>query len=237
MTTAASTSPVVTVHIWGVRNRAIPGALWRMATGRTKIQRSRGLRFAKLLGTGSGETFSLREADPHHWALIAAWDDAADARVFELGSMVTAWDSHAYEKARFVLSPIHSRGRWAGQEPFGPGSKPATAGPVAAITRARIKAKQWRRFAAEVPPVAAESAAAAGLLLSTGIGEAPIGLQGTFSVWQSGDALNQFAHAPAHQHVVDETARLGWYSEELFARFSVLKATGEFCGRPLDIGQ
>jgi len=236
MTTPASTPPVVTMHIWGVRNRAVPGALWRMATDRSRVRRSHGLRFAKLLGTGSGETFSLRDADPHHWGLIAVWDDVADARVFELGSLVTTWDHHCYEKARFVLSTIHSRGSWSRREPFGPGAKPPVAGPIAAITRAKIKPSQWRRFASEVPPVAADSASAAGLLLSTGIGEAPIGLQGTFSVWESGEALNQFANAAPHQHVVNETSRVGWYSEELFARFSVVQATGRFCGRPLEIG-
>ena len=69
-----------------------------MATDRSRVRRSHGLRFAKLLGTGSGETFSLRDADPHHWGLIAVWDDVADARVFELGSLVTTWDHHCYEK-------------------------------------------------------------------------------------------------------------------------------------------
>lgn len=207
----------------------------RMATGRRHVKRTHGLRFAKLIGTGSGATFSLRDADLHHWGLIAVWNDAADARVFELGSLVTGWDQHAYERAHFVLRPIHSRGSWAGKEPFSPGHRPSTAGPIAAITRARIRPSLWRRFAAAVPPVAADSVNAPGLLLSTGIGEAPIGLQGTFSVWESGQALTKFATDPAHQRVVDDTARIGWYSEELFARFSVIQASGLFCGKAVTV--
>lgn len=234
MTTPNSAEPVVTVHLWGVRNRAIPGSLIHMATDRRRVRKSHGLQFAKLIGTGSGATFSLRDADPHHWGLISVWTDEADARVFELGSVVTDWDHRSFERARFVLRPIHSRGSWAGVEPFGPGHKPTDNGPVASITRARISARHWRKFATAVPPVAADSVKAPGLLLSTGIGEAPFGLQGTFSVWSDATALNGFAGGPAHQRVVDDTSRIRWYSEELFARFAVLQSTGSFCGKPVD---
>jgi hypothetical protein len=86
----------------------------------------------------------------------------------------------------------------------------------------------WRA----VPPVSADLHAGAGLRLALGIGEAPIGLQGTFSVWESAAALNDFAYGrPAHAAVVDRTAREGWYAEELFARFAVLSATGTIGGR------
>lgn len=236
MATTAQTTPVVTVHFWGVSSTAIPGSLLRMASGRRKVRRSHGLRFAKLIGTGSGNTFSVRNADLHHWGLVAAWDDIADARVFELTDLVTKWDRSSFEKARFVLSPIHSRGQWSGKEPFGPGMKPTADGPVAAITRAKIRPKMWSRFAAAIPPVADATAQSPGLLIRTGIGEAPIGLQGTFSVWQSGQALNDFISTPEHRHVVGETQRLGWYSEELFARFTVGSASGAFCGQPVEIG-
>lgn len=216
-----------------------------MATGRRKVRQNHGLRFAKLVGTGSGETFSLRDADPHHWGLIAAWDDISDARVFELSALVTTWDRHCSEKARFVLDPIHSRGSWSGADPFGPAAKVgrfasarlAEDTRVAAITRARIPMRHWRRFASAVPPVAQATANTPGLLLRTGIGEAPVGLQGTFSVWHDAKALRSFATGTAHQQVVDQTAEVGWYSEELFARFAVVNATGTFCGQAVDLPQ
>lgn len=227
-------APVVTVHLWGVPTRAIPGSLVRMATGRRKIRRIHGLRFAKLLGTGSGETFSVRDADFHHWGLIACWDDESDARVFELSSLVTTWDHHSFEKARFALAPVSSRGLWSGEDPFSPCVRHRSDGPVAAITRARIPMRHWRRFARAVPPVADATSHAPGLIVRTGIGEAPVGLQGTFSVWQDSSALNAFTTGAAHQRVVDDTARVGWYSEELFARFGVTSATGTFCGTAVD---
>ena len=69
---------------------------------------------------------------------------------------------------------------------------------------------------------------APGLLFSIGIGEAPIGLQGTFSVWQSGSALRDFAYKNApHRAAIDDTKRFDWYSEELFARFELIN-TADF---------
>ena len=50
-----------------------------------------------------------------------------------------------------------------------------------------------------MPPVAAALADQAGLLYRIGIGEAPIGLQGTFSVWRDAAAIRDFAYRlPVH---------------------------------------
>jgi hypothetical protein len=70
-----------------------------------------------------------------------------------------------------------------------------------------------------------------GLRLSVGIGEAPIGLQGTFSVWDSSDALVDFAYRRApHADVVQRTASAGWYAEEMFARLAVVDLEGTYRG-------
>ena len=67
--------------------------------------------------------------------------------------------------------------------------------------------------------------------LAVGIGEAPVGLQGTFSVWSDTAALRDFAYRSApHQQAIADTGRIGWYAEELFARFRVLSATGSYAG-------
>jgi hypothetical protein len=82
-----------------------------------------------------------------------------------------------------------------------------------------------------VPPVSADLATVTGLKLAIGIGEAPVGLQGTFSLWQSNAALNDFAHRrQAHSDVVGRTEAERWYREELFARFAVRSIAGTFAG-------
>jgi hypothetical protein len=83
-----------------------------------------------------------------------------------------------------------------------------------------------------VPPVSADLHRVPGLRLAVGIGEAPVGLQGTFSLWQDGASLVDFAHRRhPHADVVRRTPVEGWYAEELFARFGVLSAEGTFEGR------
>lgn len=223
---------LVTVHIWGVATSQVPSALLRMGLHRRALRAAGGPAFAKLLGTGDGRTFTLRDADPRHWGLLATWRDPADAQAFEQGGVARSWARIAAERLRVQLRPLASRGEWARRRPFGDPRPTAYDGPVAAVTRARIAPRQQVRFWRSVPPVSADLRRSAGLRLSMGIGEAPVGLQGTFSLWDSATALTEFAHRRApHLEVVQRTAELGWYTEELFARFAVLDVEGTFEGR------
>ena len=229
---------LVTLTVWGVGGRHVPGALLAMATGRRHLHRPGGPRFAKLLGTGHGRTFTVRDADPRHWALLATWDDAAHADAFERGPLHRGWDRRAHERLDVRLTPIASRGRWSRREPFGdprPAAPPPVGERVAAVTRARIRPRRAATFWRAVPAVSADLNAGPGLLLALGIGEAPIGLQGTFSLWRSAADLVEFAHRRApHQEAVRRTPRENWYAEELFARFAVLSVRGSFAGRTVD---
>jgi len=227
-----TTPPLVTLTLWGVPPAAVPVATLRMALDRRHLRRAGGLRFAKLLGTGDGLTFTVRDADPLHWGLLAVWDDAADAERFAAGPTRRAWAALAREHLDVRLRPVASRGLWSGRQPFGDPRPERVHGPVAALTRARIRPTRNRAFRRAVPPVSSDLHTVAGLRLAVGIGEAPIGLQGTFSLWESPEPLVEFAHRrAAHTEVVRRTAREGWYAEELFARFEVLDVCGTFRGR------
>jgi hypothetical protein len=226
-----SADPLVTLHVWGVPGRSVPGALLRMATDRPALRRTPGLRFAKLLGTGSGETFTVRDADPRRWALLAVWDGAAAADAFEDSALLARRRRTADEEWSARLRPLAARGRWSRREPFGRPAPHRWDGPVAAITRARLVPRRALAFWRAVPPVSADLHAGPGLRFALGIGEAPVGLQGTFSVWESAVALNSFAYdRPAHAAVVRRTAAEGWYAEELFARFALLSSRGTVDG-------
>ena len=230
------TEPVpalVTLHLWRVTPRAVPFALARMGLDRSRVRRTPGLRFAKLLGTGDGRTFTGRDADPLRWGLLATWADADDANRFESSSRVArAWRDLAEESFRIDLRPTASRGSWSGRAPFGDPQPTRDAGPVAAITRARLRPTRAAVFWRAVPPVSADLHTHPGLRAAVGIGEAPIGLQGTFSLWDDAAALREFAHRSApHVEVVRRTAEVDWYAEELFARFAVVGTEGTLDGR------
>ena len=228
---SAPVPALVTLHLWRVRPRAAGRALLHMGTDRARVRRTPGVRFAKLLGTGDGRTFTPRDADPTRWGLLATWARAEDAEAFEASPVARGWAAMAQETWRADLVPVAARGRWSGREPFGDPVPARTTGPVAALTRARLVARRSARFWAAVPPVSADLHAGDGLLAAVGIGEAPVGLQGTFSVWRDAQALRAFAHrGAAHREVVARTASEGWYAEELFARFAVARTSGTLDG-------
>jgi hypothetical protein len=222
----------VTLHVWGVPLHAVPRALLRMGLDRRPVQRLAGLRFAKLLGTGDGRTFTVRDADPQHWGLLATWESAAAAEAFEASWTASAWARIAEERLRVRMRPLASVGRWSGRAPFGDPTPTRYEGVVASITRARIRPSKALTFWRAVPPVSSDLQRVAGLRLAFGVGEAPIGLQGTFSIWDSAATLREFAHRRSpHSAAIRQTAQAQWYAEELFARFAVLDIDGCYRGR------
>lgn len=199
-----------------------------MAIDRIRSRKFTGISFSKLLGTGTGKTFTPSDADLTRWGMVVVVDKNRLAD-FDSSSIVTNWRKRCTSEFRAVLSPLSSHGLWAQQNPFdftAPLSGPDVQ--IAAITRARIKWRKNFRFWSAVPPVVTDLHNSPGLIAAIGIGEAPIGLQGTFSLWKSAAALREFAYkGRAHQVAIKQTETIGWYSEELFARFEVLDLRGE----------
>ncbi len=207
-----------------------------MALDRRHLARTRGLDFWKLLGTGDGRTFTPGDADPCRWGLLGVFPERDALVDFERGSVtLRRWRDLAEERWRGDLVPLRSHGTWSGRRPFEPAAAATRTGwdgPVAAVTRARLRWSLQRPFWRAVPPVAAAANAQPGLRLAVGIGEAPVGLQGTLSVWDSARELAGFAYrGAAHRHAIAETDRRGWYAEELFARFALVGSTGTVDGR------
>ena len=214
---------MIVAYFWTIKSTAIPFALLAMAFDRFTLSRSKNVGFYKSLGTGKGETFTPADANSLRWGLVAQVDDI-DA--FDQSPVVNRWRKKSVVEFRAVLEPISSHGKWAGKEPFVATAKDWN-GQVAAITRARIKWHQNFRFWSSVPPVTMSLKSAPGLISAIGIGEAPIGLQGTFSLWESAAAIREFAYkGAAHQKAIADTATYNWYSEELFARFAVKDMRG-----------
>ena len=213
---------MVALYIFTVRKGAVPFAFLQMALGRRIARNIPGVSFAKLMGTGTGKTFTPSDADLKQWAVLFVADDLD---VVENSKFIQGWRERSTSIDRYLLNPISSSGKWSKREPFTVGAISKSDGPIVAITRARLKWSQAIRFWRSIPPVVTDLHNSPGLLFSIGIGEAPIGLQGTFSVWQSGAALRDFAYKNApHRAAIEDTKRFDWYSEELFARFELMNA-------------
>jgi hypothetical protein len=233
----------VTLHVWRVPRTRLPRVLWRMSRDAGRMRRLPGVAFAKLLGTGRGWSFGPSQVDPGRWAAVLSWDDARAAADFDDSAVARDWRRLASGYCRLDLSPQLSQGRWAGQTPFeagtgkagtgngetgNAGTRNAGTGTVLALTRARLRPGRTVGFWRAIRPVAAAAGTAPGLLATFGFGEAPVGWQGTVSVWRSSRDLVEFAyHRPEHRRAIDATPVRRWYAEELFARFAVMSVTGD----------
>jgi hypothetical protein len=215
------------VYFFTVRRKSIPFALLSMAIDRIRIRAFTGVSFAKMLGTGTGETFTPQDANLYRWGMVVAIDESR-IEAFDSSSVINNWRRRSTSEMRAVLSPISSHGLWSKKNPFNFTSSLSNPdAQIAAITRARIKWHQNFRFWRAVPPVVIDLHSNPGLISAIGIGEAPIGLQGTFSLWSSAASLRDFAYkGKAHQVAIEQTKQFNWYSEELFARFEVLELRG-----------
>lgn len=227
---AANPELVVRLDHFAVTNPLL--AFFRMAIDRFHLKfRTKDLTFHRLLGTGSGQTFTTKDADIYRWVILTVWPNELSATNFDNSLVFKNWKKISTEVATLYLSPLSSKGTWRNKEPFGDPKAHRWDGPVLSITRARIKTSMWRRFQTEVPPVSKSLHASAGLLTAFGIGEAPVGLQGTVSIWQSNKELTEFAQREqAHRSVITKTHELDWYSEELFARFAIIAVEGALNG-------
>ena len=216
---------ITTIYFWRIRAIFIPLAIIFMAINKIQLKRLSCVTFIKLLGTGKGESFTPRDADPFRWGmLITVSENQID--MLDKSFVVKSWQKICISEYRVLLKPISSHGFWSGKQPFAV-DKFEWAGKIAAVTRARIV---WRKnliFWRAVPPVTESLHQSPGLLNAIGIGEAPIGLQGTFSIWQDAASLRDFAYkGQAHSEAIRATSANQWYSEELFARFAVIQERG-----------
>ncbi|AMR33327.1 spheroidene monooxygenase [Mucilaginibacter sp. PAMC 26640] len=223
---------IVTLTIIRYRKALVPFALLAMAVHRLPMALQQGCTFWKLLGSGRNGTFDL-QPDWQQWGLLACWDTREDYERFSQQSFVSKWwRALGSEQWTAVCKPIASHGKWDGKEPFGKPDAEATSGPVAVLTRATIKISRLKNFWSHVDEVAELMTVAPGYITSIGVGEAPVYRQATFSVWESMEQMKAFAYgSKQHAEVIKKTRSEGWYSEELFARFSILESHGTINGR------
>jgi len=210
----------------------LPARLWvlgQMALARPALRRIRGLDFARLCGSGTGEGFTPRP-NTAVWAIFSVWSDGARAREgVDFEPVFRRWRARAAESCTLYLEPYSARGAWGGVVPFQPHG--AAAGAVAALTRATVRPAHALRFWRRVPDISARIGQDANVAFKIGIGEVPLLHQVTFSVWPDAARMAAFARTGPHAEAIAAVRAGDWFSEELYARFRVTGTAGRWEGR------
>lgn len=202
-------------------------ALARM--GRPPLLKSsiEGLTFWKALGSGSGNGFSIWP-DFSTFGLLTVFNSEDNAREFLNSPEVSTYTDNASQHSHVLMHAIKAHGKWSQQEPFESSVVYDNSKPLSVITRATIKPKLAHKFWRYVPSVSKSMDGHKGLIYSKGIGEWPVLMQATFSLWENGEDMMAYAYQnKKHADMVKKTRELGWYSEELFSRFHPFEIQGE----------
>ena len=184
-----------------------------------------GLQWGRMLG--SGVDFGLKP-NLRRYALVAEWaNETAAQQFFATDALLGRWAARGWAARTTWLQAVQAQGCWDGATPFRPtpGTPPLQDDEaVVVLTRATLN---WRRlwaFWRAVPAASRAVLGAPGLQFSAGLGEVPVVRQATVSFWDSAAHMKAYAYrAPAHQAVIKRTRAEGWYAEELFARFRVVR--------------
>jgi len=217
---------------------SVSARLWafsQMATARFALKGIRDLQAFKLCGSGTGEGFTPIP-NTAVYAILGTWPDHDAARRAMLGASVfRSYRDHADEAMTIFLTPASARGKWAGTEPFVPQDVDLD-GPIAAITRATVKPSVALQFWGQEPAISRAIGADPNVMFKIGIGEVPWMQQVTFSIWPDAQTMSDFARAEGpHASAVKAVRKGGWFKEELYARFRVDAAEGEWEGVTPDL--
>lgn len=198
-------------------------ALSQMGLAPRRLKGAPGLTFFKFLGSGATNGFGIRP----NWSvygILAVWQSRKAAEeALEGHPTFQAYAKRAAEQRHVFLVNTMAHGLWDGQMPFRAAKAFDPNAPAAVLTRATIRKRHLWRFWKEVPEVSRAVHKHPGLEYAIGIGELPLVQQATFSLWRTGREMMDFAYrGQHHKNVIAQTRALGWYKEELFARFEVL---------------
>jgi hypothetical protein len=204
---------------------------WRITRRAGPLAGERGLRFAKVLGSGHEGGFGLRPSASRQ-GVFAVFDDEDSATAFaERSPLVLEYADRCDEHCLIVLRAWSSRGSWAGQPLPVSMDEPAAGTPVASLTRASIRLQRAARFWRRAPAAQAALDEAPGCRLAVGLGEAPLLRQCTFSVWDDVAAMDAYARSGAHAQAIRAARIEQHFSESMFVRFGVLAMRGSWKGR------
>lgn len=208
----------------------------QMGLAPTELAKVPGLSFSKMLGSGSGNGFSIW---PNFsvYGLLQIWEAEAPAEAFfTQHPLFQSFRERAAEYWTIYLKTAQVHGSWDGGTPFIQNVPFQQDAPLGVLTRATLRTPYIWRFWSFVPQVsnALRREHHEGLLFSIGIGELPLVQQVTFSLWKNTAFMQAYAYkGKFHSEMVKKTRELGWFKEELFARFHPYRAEGTWQGQSM----
>ena len=117
MSSVTNNEKVTVAYFFSIGRNSIAFAFWSMAIDRVRSRKFTGISFSKLLGTGTGRTFTPSDADLTRWGMVVVIDKSR-LEEFDRSAIVTRWRKRSTSEFRAVLAPLSSHGLWAKQNPF-----------------------------------------------------------------------------------------------------------------------
>lgn len=211
----------VAAYIFTIKKGKKLNAFGKMAFLPGQLADVPGVSFAKMMGSGNGEGFSFWPNLGVYSALMV-FEDASACSNFENSLVYKNYTDICSHIKKIYAQAYAAHGEWNGIQPFQIYEKNTSSSIRMVLTRASIKTSKLWQFWKHVPHTSVAISKAEGRIFSIGVGELPWIEQATFSIWESEEAMKNYAYKnQAHLEAIKKTKTLNWYSEELFARFFI----------------
>ena len=181
-----------------------------------------GLKFIKLLGTGSKDGFSVIP-DFSSYVMITSWEnDDFRKKFIDENKLFQEIINKSSKRIEIKIDPYNYIGSWNGINPFKNKSS-YKKGKIIVLTRARVKLNKLINFLISTSSAAKSINSKKGAEYYKGVGELPIIEQATISIWESEQSMKDYAYSDKnHLKIINKARKNKWYSEELFVRSNII---------------
>ena len=182
----------------------------------------KGLKFIKLLGTGSKDGFSI-VPDFSSYVMISSWENDDFRRKFIVeNKLFQEIINKSSKRIEIKIDPYNYVGSWNGINPFKNKSS-YKEGKIIVLTRARVRLNKLINFFISTSSAANSINKKKLAEYYKGVGELPIIEQATISIWKSEQSMKEYAYSDTnHLKIINKARKDNWYSEELFVRSNIL---------------
>ena len=184
----------------------------------------KGLKFIKLLGTGSKDGFSVIP-DFSSYVMITSWEnDDYRKKFIDENKLFQQITNKSSKRIEIKIDPYNYIGSWNGINPFKNKSL-YKEGKIIVLTRARVRLNKLINFFISTSSAAKSINSRKGAEYYKGVGELPIIEQATISIWRSEQSMKDYAYSDkSHLKIIHKARKNNWYSEELFVRSNIISS-------------